>query len=196
MLQTQDELARFSKCVSSCFPSDPRALAAMLDIPLRHLDWFFSEKYRLDESKRALLADVLSLEKDPESGQLSFQEPYFFEVKNGRSMKDIAAFFIAKYKTKGFEIIPQKGKADSTWRYFLFTKKADLLMVIRGGCQAFNTKRLPNILMDYLGVCKVSRAFYDDVVETYSRAACDPKVNRSEALSFVNRNKAFFAALR
>lgn len=154
---------------------------------MRELQWFTSGKAPLDQHKRFDLEDLLGIEYDESMGGYVGTGPYVLMAHKPLPLREVYESISKGGDARPCEIVPRRGAADPSWRYVLintFGEPPSIVMTPRG---AKITERLPDLLLNYVGITPVSSEFYRDVVSTCARACREPVTNIREMKDFVKR---------
>jgi len=187
-----DNMAKIAQNLVACWPNPPAEIAKCVGITSRKLQWFFSGKTLLDQPARFGLETILGIKYDHSMGNYVEVGPYVLVARKPRALKEVYNGMSSGGNACAYEIVPDQGIADPSWRYVLidiFWGPLSLVMAPRG---AKITEDLPELLMNYDGIKPVTPDFYRDVVSTCAQASNEPATNIRTMKDFVKRYELYW----
>lgn len=182
-----DDAAEIAKNLVTCWPNSPKEVAMAVGTTLRQLQWFLSEQSVLDRSMRFKLEDLLGIEYDERLGCYTAAGPYVLIARKPKAVEYIYQEISDGGNASPCEIVPAQGAADPSWRYVLinaYGSPPSIIMAPRGTSIA---DRLPELILNFVGVRIVPLPLYRDVVTTCARACHTPQANAREMNDFARR---------
>ena len=170
-----DNSPQLVKALLTCWPNTSGEIASLVGITVRQLQWFCAEKSELEEDKQAELLNLLGIEFDDYRSEFSIQGPCVLIAKNRNGLKEIYSSISNGGDASPFEIVPDEGFADPSWRYFVINthgKTASVVMAARGSEIA---DQMPDILFNFAGIYRYPVSSYRAVVGTCARACSTPE---------------------
>lgn len=177
-----------AKDLVACWPNSAAEIARSIGITARDLKWFLDGKAGLNESVRSELLSVLGIEwrEYGRDGSYEASGPRVLVAKAvGAATRIYDEMSHGGDLTFSFEVVPEKGQPDPSWRYLLFQSyggPANIMMFERGSraAEMLNDKSFIN----FEGVRQVSSRLYRSVVALAARASRSPQANRREMQYF------------
>jgi len=179
--------AEFTKNLIACWPNPPVEIARTVGITLRELQWYTSGKAPLAGNKLYDLETLLGISYAQNTGNYTGREPYVLMAQNPAALTEVYEAISGGGDASPFEIIPDKGLADPSWRYVLINTYGEPPSIVMAPRGDRITDRLPDLLLNYSGIHSVSPEFYRDVVSTCARASREPSANKREMAEFAKR---------
>jgi hypothetical protein len=184
-------MVALAKDLVSCWPNSAAEIARSIDTTTRSLKWFLDGKAGLDERALSELLPVLGIEwRGHGRGSYEASGPCVLIAKSlSAAIRIYEELSHGGDLTFSFEVMPENGQADPSWRYLLFQSwggPPSIMMFERGSTPAdrLNGKTFIN----FEGVRPVPSRLYRDVVTTAARASHSARANRREMRTFEERH--------
>ena len=180
-----DTLYEAASALLRCWPNPLSDVAKTIGIKTQDLKWFMAGKAALPPRSRYLLMHILGVTVD-ESGYYESTAPCVIIGHDGKTLSNAYNFISSGGDASPFEILPDEGPGDPSWRYFIIDRMwgfAAIAMVYRG---APHLEKIPEILYNYAGIRKLPCLLYMAVVEACSRASRTPGANTAEIIKLQN----------
>lgn len=180
-----------AKDLVTCWPNSAAEIARSIGTTTRDLKWFLDRKAGLDEDTLTEFLSVLGIEW-LEQGYYEASGPCVLVAKDvGAATRIYNELSHGGDLNFSFEVVPESGQTDPSWRYLLFQSYGgppSIIMFERGSRAAdrLNDK----IFINFEGVRPVPSKLYRDVVATSARASHSPLANRREMEGFEKRQAA------
>lgn len=179
-------VAEKAKLLVDCWPNGPAGIARAVGITVKELQWFLTNRTDLPNAEKGRLFDLLGLICDIGDTGYEADGPY---VLVAESPKKISAGYDEISRGGdiefSFEVLPEKGSADPSWRYLLFNAYGGLFNIIMIPRGSKVSERVDDdLFINFQGEKKVPAARYRDIVAVCARACGDPWLNRQLMTEF------------
>ena len=182
-----DNVADIAKNLVECWPNPSVEIAKAIGTTLRELQWFLAGKAPLEQDGRFNLENLLGIQYDERMGEYTGVGPYVLMAKKIKALEESYITISHGGDARPYEIIPNGGTADPSWRYVLINTYGKPLTIVMSPRGEKITERLPSLLMNYAGIVPVPLEFYRDVAATCARACREPMANIHEMMGFAHR---------
>ena len=181
------DIAECVKNLMGAWPNPPVEIAKAVGITLRELQWFVSDKVSLESWKSSALMNLLAIDPGLADGYPSCVGPYALIADTPLGTRRCYDEVSHGGDATPFEILPDQGAADPSWRYVLVHSMGDLLAVVLSPRGAKISDDLPRLLLNYAGAASIPAKVYREVVSACARACAKPEANVPEMTLLAKR---------
>lgn len=182
-----DNLGEVAKSVINNWPYTPSEIAKTIGCTAKELYWFVTGKTQFSSAVRSNLERLIGAYFDTSFERYELRGPCVLVAKKAKSLEECYNELTGGGDAEVWEIVPEKGMAEPSWRYILMCRyqcQPSIIMAPRG---EKITDNLPQLLVNFRGLQPVSIEFYRDMVSTCARACQAPEANVSEMSKFGER---------
>lgn len=188
--------AELIKDILSCWPNSVGEVAAASGYRVKELEWLQRRKFSEVDLRRVRLRQLLGIDRNPDHGDLELAGPCVLVARKGTSLEGVYVSHTGGGDASPFELLPERGLADPSFRYFLMNGFGSAPVLVMAGRGDPIEAEIPKRLFNFTGSVAVRESFYRDVVATCARACRSTEVNVSEAEAFQERNEALLDRFR
>jgi len=173
-----------AKLLVDCWPNGPVVVAKAIGITVKELQWFLTNRAELPKAEKNRLFDLLGIICNEDGNGYEADGPYLLIAEGPKKISAVYDEISHGGDIEfSFEVLPEKGSADPSWRYLLFSAYGSLfniIMIPRGS--KVSEMVGDDLFINYQGEKMVPAARYRDIVAVCARACSDPRLNRQSMI--------------
>lgn len=177
----------------SCWPNDPKDIAAAAGITKLKLSWYRTRKRPLHYDEEAKLLELLGVEKFADD-RPDFS-PCVLIARVSTHARNVYEDMSGGGDAEPYEITPASGVIDPSWQYILlngYSWMPVFFMVQRGSTTSAN---LEKTFMNFGGTKAVPESIYKDIVSTCAQACMAVEANLPTVTAFASRQKQWLTRM-
>jgi len=165
------------KPLLKCWPGKLVDVAKAAGITLKALHDYMQGKVQLSQEEVYRLDNLLGIDLDDRIGEFAAVGPYILVASQKRALEDVYCAISHGGDASPYEIVPNAGPAEPSWRYFVVNTCGEDPSVVMAARGEKVTDIIDDILFNYSGSIAIDRSMYLDVIRTCAAASADPNAN-------------------
>jgi hypothetical protein len=181
-------VVELAKDLVACWPNSAAEIASAIGTTAREMKWLLDGKASFDKRTLYEMLSILSIEWVDDDGYEATGPCVLVANNIGPATRIYDRLSHGGDLDFSYEVVPESGQADPSWRYLLFQSYGGVPNILMFGRGSKESDRLNDkAFINFEGLRPVPNKLYRDVVATCARASQSPLANRREMLGFEER---------